>query len=310
MKEIIRTVCGDIDPGSTGFALPHEHLLTFPPMSVRPDIDFRLPSIEKAIEEVNMFKSAGGTIIGELTVDGYGRNVEGLKKISEITGVHIVATTGFIMEKLFPPIAFNSTLETLVELFVNDITKGMDGTNIKAGWIKCGTSDEKMTSCEEKVIRAAARAHHKTGASITTHTTNGSMAFDQVNVLFSEDVPPERINIGHVDRRSLNIGFLQMLAKTGVFLEFDNLGKDKYYPDSLRIEMIKQLIEDGHSEQILLSDDNGRQSYFKSYGGGRGLEYIPKGFVKLMHEMGVKEEDIHKMTVINPRKLMAFKPLI
>lgn len=310
MKKIIRTVCGDIDPETTGFALPHEHLLTFPPMRVRPDIDYRLPSVEKAIEEVIMFKDAGGTIIGELTVDGYGRDVKGLREISEKTGVHIVATTGFIMEKLFPNIAFNSTIDALVELFVDDITNGMDGTDIKAGWIKCGTSDEKMTSSEEKVIRAAARAHHKTGASITTHTTNGSMAFDQVNVLFSEDVQPERINIGHVDRRSLNIGFLQMLAKTGVFLEFDNVGKDKYYPDSLRVEMIKQLIKDGHLEQILISDDNGRQSYFISYGGGRGLEYIPKGFVELMLEMGVEEHEIHQMTVLNPRKLMAFEPLI
>jgi len=308
MKEIIRTVRGDIEPESTGFGLPHEHLLTFPPVRVRPDIDFRLPSVEKAIEEVNMFKKAGGSIIGELTTDGYGRNVRGLREISEKTDVHILSTSGYIMESLFPNKTFNSTLDQLVELFVNDVTIGMDGTDIKAGWVKCGTSDEKMTGTEAKVIRAAARTHHKTGVSITTHTTNGSMAFNQVYLLLSEDVPPERICIGHVDRRSLCIGFLQKLAKTGVFVEFDNVGKFKYYPDSLRVEMIKQLIEEGHVKQILISDDNGRQSYFKSYGGGRGLEYIPTKFVDLMRRMGINDEDIFQMTVKNPRKLMAFKP--
>ena len=308
MKAIIRTVCGDIEPESTGFGLPHEHLLTFPPVRVRPDIDFRLPSVEMAIEEVKMFKQAGGSIIGELTTDGYGRNVRGLREISEKTGVHILSTSGYIMEKLFPNKTFNSNLDELAELFVNDVTVGMDGTDIKAGWVKCGTSDEKMTRAEEKVIRAAARTHHKTGVSVTTHTTNGSMAFNQVNVLFSEQVPPERICIGHVDRRSLCIGFLQKLAKTGVFVEFDNVGKFKYYPDSLRVEMIKQLIADGHVKQILISDDNGRQSYFKSYGGGRGLEYIPTHFAALMREMGIIDEDIHQMTILNPRKLMAFEP--
>ena len=308
MKEIIRTVLGDIEPETTGFGLPHEHLLTFPPVRVRPDIDFRLDSIEKAVEEVNMYKRAGGTILADLTTDGYGRNVKGLKEISEKTGVHVLSTTGYIMENLFPNRAFNSTLDELVDLFVHDITVGMDGTNIKAGWVKCGTSEGVMTRTEEKVIRAAARTHHKTGASITTHTTNGSMAFNQIDVLFSENVPPERICIGHVDRKSLCIGFVKMLASTGVFVEFDNVGKFKYYPDSLRVEMIKDMIADGYVKQILISDDNGRKSYFKSWGGGRGIAYIPTGFVKLMRDSGISEEDIHQMTVLNPRKLMAFEP--
>ena len=191
---------------------------------------------------------------------------------------------------------------------MNDITKGMDGTDIKAGWVKCGTSQEKMTGTEKKVIRAAARTHHKTGVSVTTHTTNGTMAYDQVAVLFEENVPPERICIGHVDRRSLGLGFILKLARTGVFVEFDNIGKFKYYPDSLRVEIIKELIKEGFVKQILLSDDNGRKSYFKSYGGARGLEYIPTGFVDLMKESGISDDDIHQMTVLNPRKLMAFEP--
>ena len=116
MKEIIRTVCGDIDPETTGFGLPHEHLLTYPPVRVRPDSDYRLPDVDKAIEEVNMYKKAGGTILGELTTHGYGRNVKGLRTISEKTGVHILSTTGYIDEELFPYRAFNSTLEELVEL--------------------------------------------------------------------------------------------------------------------------------------------------------------------------------------------------
>jgi 5-phospho-D-xylono-1,4-lactonase len=308
MKKIIRTVRGDIDPESTGFNLPHEHLITFPPMRVRTDIDFRLQSIEKAIEEVNYFKAAGGTILADLTTNGYGRNVKGLKRISEETGVHVLSTTGFIMESLFPNIVFNSTESELVDLLTKDITEGMDGTDIKAGWVKCGTSSEAMTRAEEKVIRAAAKTHHRTGVSVTTHTTNGSMAFNQINALFSENVPPDRISIGHVDRHSLQFGFIRMIAKTGVYFAFDNIGKTKYYPDSLRIDIIKQLIDEGHVKQILLSDDNGRQSYFRAYGGGPGMDYIPTVFVKMMLDAGISTENISQMTIINPRNFMAFNP--
>lgn len=308
MAKIIRTVLGDINPESTKFNLPHEHLITFPPMRTRSDIDYRLQSVEKVIEEVNNYKKAGGTILVDLTTDGYGRNVKALRKISKETGVHVVATTGYIMQSLFPNNAFNSTLDELVVLFSADITQGMDGTDIKAGWVKCGTSNDKMYPTEEKVMRAAARTHHQTGVSVTTHTMGGTMAFTQIDVLFSEDVPPDRISIGHIDRHSLNIGYLKMIAKKGVYLAFDQIGKTKYAPDSLRIDMIKQLIEDGHVKQILLADDNGRQSYYRSYGGGPGMDYIPLKFVPLMKKAGISDKDIDQMTVINPRNFMSFEP--
>lgn len=308
MKRVIRTVRGDIDPETTGFNLPHEHLITFPPMRTRTDIDYRLPSVEKAIEEVNFFKTAGGTILADLTTDGYGRNVKALKEISEKTGVHVLATTGFIMESLFPNVVFNSSESELVELFVKDINQGMDGTDIKAGWVKCGTSHDSMSRSEEKVMRAAAKTHHRTGVSVTTHTMGGTMAFTQINVLSSEKVPSDRISIGHIDRSSLNIGYLKMIVRTGVYITFDNIGKTKYYPDSLRIDMIKQLLADGFVKQILLSDDNGRQSYYKAYGGGPGMDYIPTTFVAMMKQAGISETDIHQMTVVNPRNFMAFEP--
>ncbi|MBC7265311.1 MAG: phosphotriesterase-related protein [Chloroflexi bacterium] len=307
MAHKIRTVLGDVDPNKLGFILPHEHLITFPPMRVRSDPDYRLQDVGKAIEEVNLFKRAGGTALAEMTTHGYGRDVNALRHISKETGVHIISTTGFIMESLFPPEAFNYTEKQLVDLFVRDIQEGMDGTDIKAGLLKCGTSHDKMTRTEEKVIRAVAKAHHITGATISTHTMGGTMVFSQIEVLKSEGVDLARVIIGHLDRNSLNIGYLKMAARTGVYLEFDNVGKTKYYPDTLRIDMIKQLIDMGFVKQILLADDNGRQSYFASYGGGPGLDYIPKVFVPMLREAGVSEADIEQMTVLNPRTALAFE---
>jgi phosphotriesterase-related protein len=302
----VRTVLGDVDPEELGFTLPHEHLINSPPVRTRPDPDYRIDDVDKAIQEVELYKKAGGTALAEMTGIGYGRDVEAIKYIAEQTGLHIVSGSGFIMESLFPTEAFEYTEKQLVDLLVKEITEGVGDTGIKTGMLKCGTSPNKMTETEEKVIRAAAKAHLEVGATINTHTMGGTMALSQIEILTSEGVDPSRIIIGHIDRSSLAIGYFKLLASKGVYLGVDNIGKTKYYPDSLRIDIIKELIDQGYVKQILLADDNGRQSYFISYGGGPGLEYIPKVFVPLMSEAGISDEDIHQMTVLNPRAVLSF----
>lgn len=301
---IIRTVTGDIKPDKLGVTLPHEHLITFPPVKTRSDPDYRLDSVEKAIEEVNMYKAAGGNALAELTGHGYGRNLNALKQISERTGVKIIGTTGFIMENLFPAEVYNLTSTELTDLLIADITEGEDG--VKAGLLKCGTSHDKMTPAEEKVCRAVCRAHLETGVPISTHTTDGTMAFAQIELFKTEKVDLDRVVIGHLDRRSLQFGYIKMIAQTGVYVQLDNIGKTKYYSDGLRIQVIKQLIEAGHTKQILLSDDNGRKSYFKAYGGGPGLDNILTDFVPRMKEAGIEDEDIEAFLVHNPKTFMAF----
>ena len=303
----VRTVLGDVDPEQLGFMLPHEHLINSPPVHARPDPDYRLQDVDKAIEEVLLFKRAGGTALAEMTGPDYGRNVEAIRHISRRTGVHMLVTTGFIMESFFPQKVFDASENELVDLFVREVTEGADGTDIKAGVIKCGTSQGRMTPTEEKVIRAAAQAHLVTGAPISTHTVGGSMALAQIELLQAQGVDPSRVVIGHLDRKSLGCGYFKFLANKGVYLGIDSIGKTKYYPDSLRIDVLKQLIESGFVRQILLADDNGRQSYFTSYGGGPGLDYIPRVFVPMMREAGVSDADIEQMTVLNPRTVLSFE---
>jgi predicted metal-dependent phosphotriesterase family hydrolase len=66
---------------------------------------------------------------------------------------------------------------------VRDLTEGMDGTAGWAGVIKVGSSLDRVTSAEHRVIRAAAVAQRETGAPITTPTTAGTAAMEQVRAL-------------------------------------------------------------------------------------------------------------------------------
>ena len=306
MAKHVRTVLGDISPGELGVTLPHEHLITFPPQKVRYDPDYKLPSAEKALSEVKLFKAAGGSTIAEMTTSGYGRDVNNLRKISDETGVHIIATTGAIMESLFPAEIYDLTDSELTNLFIRDVNVGMENTDIKAGVLKFGASNDKFSAAEKKAARAACKAHLETGAPITTHTINGTMAMSIVEFLQTEGVKLENAVIGHLDKGSLQLGYILMIARTGVYVQFDSIGKTKYYTDDLRVEVIKQLIEEGFGNRILVSGDMGRQSYLKSYGGAPGFEHLLNSFIPLMREMEISEENIKLLTVDNPKNFFAF----
>ena len=70
---------------------------------------------------------------------------------------------------------------------------------------------------EEKVFRAAAKAQHQTGAAISTHTEVGTLGLGQIQLLMAEGVKPERIIVGHVDRK-LDWDYHVALWQTGVTL--------------------------------------------------------------------------------------------
>jgi predicted metal-dependent phosphotriesterase family hydrolase len=151
----IRTICSDIDPTELGVCYPHEHVLCRPPAHVA-DRDLTMDSEAAAIQELAWFKQAGGCALVELTPADYGRNAEGLKRVSEATGVHIVCVTGHHTEAFSAAWVQDKTIEQLADRFARDVTEGVDGTPIKAGAIKAASSLNKITPNEEKVFRDGA----------------------------------------------------------------------------------------------------------------------------------------------------------
>ena len=303
----IRTVRGDIGPGELGACYGHEHVLCAP---AEDDRDLTLDSEAAAIQELSRFREAGGRGLVEMSPADYGRDAEGLRRVSEATGVHIVAATGHHKEKYSGAWAHGRTVEELAERFIGDILVGMDGTPVRAGVIKAASSLDRITADEEKVFRAAALAQGATGAAISTHTEVGSMGLEQVALLREAGVAPGRILIGHLDRR-LEWDYHLALARTGVYLGYDQISKEKYAPDSRRVEFILRLAAEGHGRQILLAGDLARKSYWPAYGqaqgaGGPGLTDILWRFVPWLRAEGLGEETLQAILVDNPRRLLTF----
>ncbi len=303
---IIRTVLGDINPADLGPCLPHEHLIGWPP-GPAPDPDLMLDSEEAAIAELRRFRDAGGRAIADLTTPDYNRRADALGRIAAASGVHVIGVTGYNKETFSAPFLREASVEELAARFTADVVTGMDGTPHRAGMIKAASTLNAISPLAEKLFRAAARAHHATGAPVTTHTEAGTMALEQVALLTGEGVPPERIIIGHIDRR-LEWEAVLRLAQTGVFFGFDQVSKEKYYPDSVRMDFILRLVAEGHGGQILLSGDLARRSYWGSYGAGApGFTTIPARFVPALRERGFAAADT--LMVDNPARALAFTPV-
>lgn len=301
--KMVRTVTGDISAAEMGFTYPHEHLHAVPPPQQK-DRDLELSSYEKSVQELRNFQSVGGCTLVEASTLDYGRDLNVLQRMSVETGVHIVGTTGFNKHIYYPDWVAEKSVEEISEVLVRDVTVGGDGGTAKAGFLKIGTYYNFIHPLEKKTTVAAAIAHKKCGAPIWGHTEAGTMGMEVLDILESEGADFSHVCLGHLDRNPDEY-YLLKLAERGIYVQFDGPGKVKYYPDSVRVALIKSLIAHGHIDQMLISGDMGRASYLEAYGGGPGFRFIATKFIARLLDEGVSEADIHKIFYDNPQRWLA-----
>lgn len=308
---IIRTVLGDIEPGELGVTAAHEHLycdqyLCSEPAFPRAGERMRLTDVDLVVREAGEFHAAGGRAIIEVTCHGWGRDLAKLAEISQRTGLHVVATSGFYVETCLPGFARTATVDALADYLVGEITVGVAGATARTGVLKAAVSRPRLEGVEERCTRAVARAQLRTGAAITTHTSGsarfqieGGNAGDQFLDLFeAEGVDLTRVIIGHCDE-NVDIRQLMRLMDRGAYVEFDVIGKEHWLLDATRADVLAVLIERGYLDRLLLSSDRNRMSELK-VAGGKGYDYVLRSFLPLLRQRGVGEAAIARLLIANP----------
>jgi len=316
--KMVHTVTGPVAPDDLGATQTHEHVLCnsrlCPRAEKREDGRYMvLDDKDRAVEELRKFYEAGGRALVEVTSSGWGRDVRGLKEVSERSGVKIVAMAGYYIEPCIPLEVDELPLSELTSKLIEELTEGVDGTDIRAGILKSGIHNARIEGVEEKALRAVARASLATGAAVTTHTTGsrryevrtGNHGMQHLRILREEGVSPERLIVGHIDERP-DINVLSELAEMGCYIQFDVLNKPHWLLDETRAELMKELINRGHLNKLLLGTDRCRKQELYRELGGVGYTYIFDEFTGLLRESGITEGQIQTILAENPGQALAF----
>ena len=290
--------------------MPHEHVVCDISRHSGKD-DNRLDDPRLCIEEVKAYKAAGGDALVDVTCEDIGRDAAALQQVSKATGVHIITTTGYYAESIYPAYVSEMDTAALTSHMVDEATNGIDGTGIRPGIIgELGAVGPAVTAEEEKVLRAAARTHHETGLAVSLHSAYNRPGPQQTAILADEGVSLERVIVGHADlewrddmHQDLDY-FLQLLDQ-GCTLGFDMIGWTEFTPETERIRRIVALVEQGYAEQLVLSSDLCRRSFYHA-NGGRGYDYVLREFVPRLRESSISDEALHQMLRKNPMRLLAF----
>ncbi|WP_018182723.1 phosphotriesterase family protein [Kaistia granuli] len=305
MTEIM-TVNGPITPDQLGITDYHEHLYVEPPTWLHSkDPDFALDSVEKSAEELQSFAKAGGRTLCELTAVDFGRNVGKIKAIADkVPEVNVIMTAGYNRPHYMGRWGHAVAEADMIRDTVRDLTVGIDGTDIKAGIIKCGTEYNNFNEMGQKLVRVAAAAYRETGRPVITHTTAGTMGYEQSDLLIEQGVDAHRIALSHMDRNP-DAPEHKRIAAMGVYIGYDSFGKSKYGPESRRVALLRDMIDSGYGQRLLIGNDLGRPSYWRAYGGGPGLDFVLTSFRARLLQEGFTEAELTMLFIDNPRRFFA-----
>jgi phosphotriesterase-related protein len=315
----IQTALGSIDSPSLGTTLMHEHILILSTeiMENYPegwgDEDKR---VTDAIHRLNELKALGFDSLVDLTVIGLGRYIPRIKRIAEKTKLNILVATGVYTYNDIPmyfhfqgPGTLLGGPELMADMFVRDITQGIADTGIRAAMLKCATDEPGMTKGVERVLRAVAQAHRRTGTPISTHTHAGTRrGLEQQRVFREEGVDLSRVVIGHCGDTT-DLAYLEEIVGAGSTIGMDRFGIDSILSFDERVNTVVRMCQRGHAGKMVLSHD---AACFNDWFPEGAVEaalprwnyvHIHNDVIPALKKGGVTDAQIKTMMVDNPRKI-------
>ncbi len=254
----VQTVQGALDARELGVTLAHEHV-RFRDEAVAAEFPGHYDEqaeLDAALESVGAAKAHGVQTIVDPTAMFGGRDVRFMKRVAEQTGVRIVACTGIYSYDYLPHYFANRDVDVMAEHFVSDIETGIQGTDIKAAFLKCAADAAGVTENVEKIHRAVARASVQTGTPIMAHSMPAvGTGPRQVEIFKEEGVDMSRVQIAHCGD-SDDVAYIEGLIAEGVYVGLDRYGLEMFLPIDKRNATAAELLRRGHAERLMISQDS------------------------------------------------------
>jgi phosphotriesterase-related protein len=253
----VETVQGAVEAEELGLVLVHEHV-RFRDEAVAAEWPGRYDEqleLDAALVAVNAAKAKGVQTIVDPTAMYGGRDVRFMKRVADETGVRIVACTGIYSYDHLPHYFENRDVDVMADHFVEDIEVGIQGTDIRAAFLKCAADAAGVTENVEKIHRAVARASVKTGAPIMAHSMPAvATGPRQVEIFAEEGVDMARVQIAHCGDTD-DLDYIEGLLARGVYVGLDRYGLEMYLPMGKRNATAAELLRRGHAQRLMISQD-------------------------------------------------------
>jgi phosphotriesterase-related protein len=318
----VETVTGAVDAADLGTTLIHEHLRCrdeavheqWPQAKSSggiPEREHPGDGYEAAVEAASAAVELGVKTICDPTAMFLGRDVAFMRRVSEQSGLQVVPCTGIYTYDHLPPFFVGRDPDLIAELFVADIEQGIQGTEIKAAFIKCAADEPGVTENVEKVHRAAARASVATGAPIMAHSRPASAtAPRQIEIFLEEGVEPAKIQIAHTGDTD-DLDYIERVLETGVWIGLDRYGLEMFLPYEQRQATTLALLERGYAERIFISADScGTIDWFpqavieQMLAAGMATDWdiriVPQRVIPDLREAGMTDDQYEQIFVRNP----------
>jgi phosphotriesterase-related protein len=311
----IETVSGPVDEEQLGLTLPHEHIRSTSEgaRATFPHLYDEQGELDRAISQFKEVADRGVKTVVEPTCMDLGRDVGLIKQVADATGLQFVVCTGIYGARYtFLPQCFaNRDADYLADVFVHDIEEGIQGTDVKAAFLKCAVDEPGITEDVEKVLRACARASKRTGRPIMSHSHPASgTGLKQMDVFDDEGVDPAKVVIAHTGDTD-NLEYIEELLSRGCYIGMDRYGIDLFLPIEPRNATVIELCKRGHAEKMMLSQDY--VSTLDWFPAEMVTQMLPKWsftlvldeIIPTLKESGVTDEQVDAMMVDAPRRWLA-----
>ncbi|MBP6785985.1 MAG: hypothetical protein KA170_00250 [Candidatus Promineofilum sp.] len=291
------TVLGPIPSPAMGATDAHSHLYIAPMPGAPPEAPV-LTDADGVARELAAFRAAGGGAVVDCQPGGCGRDGRMLRRLSQQTGVHVVAATGFHRRFYYGSEAplFEMSAEAAAALFMDEIDKGLVETRagedeaVYPGVIKIA-AEADLDSSPWALFEAAADVARRTGYAIEMHTERGAAVEGFLAFFDGQGVPANRLVFCHVDKRP-DAGLHQELARAGVLLEYDTFFRPQYEPERHVWPLIGAMVAAGLAGRVALATDMADPAMWAEMGGEPGL----LGFFSIIKE-GLMRMDLPATTI-------------
>jgi phosphotriesterase-related protein len=312
----VETVQGAVEAQELGLVLVHEHL-RFRDEAVAVEWPGRYDEqleLDAALLAANAAKASGVRTIVDPTAMFGGRDVRFMRRVAEQSGVQVVACTGIYSYDHLPHYFANRDVDVMADHFVEDIERGIQGTDIKAAFLKCAADAAGVTENVEKIHRAVARASVQTGAPIMAHSMPAvGTGPKQVAIFAEEGVDPAKVQIAHCGDTD-DLDYIEGLLDSGVYVGLDRYGLEMYLPIEKRNVTAAELLRRGHAERLMISQDfcasidwfpMEAAEVFEASGAIRNwsMTLVFEEVVPSLRELGVMDDEVFQTIFTeNPRR--------